>query len=839
MKESSPIISGATISHYRIIKKLGAGGMGEVYLAEDTRLGRRIALKLLPESAGGDGDARRRFAQEARAASALNHPHIVTIYDVSLNDKGSEPSFIAMEYVPGQALGDKPDGATLPVSEIINLAAQIADALDAAHAAGIVHRDLKPQNVMLTARGQVKVLDFGLAKLTTNAQSDSSQLVTQPKTAPGTVFGTVPYMSPEQALGQATDCRTDIFSFGVVLYELVTGRRPFNGNTDSEVIDAIAHAQPEAMARFNYNSPPELERITRKCLEKDPARRYQAAGELLVDLSNLQRDHAAKETSPRDLEARETLLHSGNSAALAETISVANVARGASPTVSRSVKSRALIIAAVLGAVLIVSALVYVWRTSRVAPASTQANIKSLAVLPLKSLRKDAGDDYLGLGIADTIITKVSQVGDLTVRPTSAVRKYATQEVDALEAARQLQVDAVLDGTVQRDGDHLRVSVNLLRAADGTSLWAEQFDQSFTDIFAMQDEAARQVVARLQRRISAAAQSRLNRRDTTNAEAYEYLLRGNYNFDKRELVPTPELETAVAMFKQAVELDPTYALAHARLAYCYTWKALFTDIENPQWIELAREELRKAEALDPDLVELSIVRSEILFSRYEGFNMPAAIRELRRAQQIDPNAGHENLSLLDHAGLGDAALRELQRALEIDPTSESVKGRLVESYSLVGQYDESIAADEKFFHERGPSFALLRKNRAGEAAEVIKERLAKAPNDLRAQSAQVVLLALAGKFREADALIPALSERARNSRSYHHVTYDFACAYALAGKPRETVEWLRRTVEYGMPDYTLFDSDPLLERARHDPEFIQFMQDFKPRWDDLKREFDN
>ena len=715
------------------------------------------------------------------------------------------------EYLSGESLAARLNRGPLPIRKVIEYASQIAAGLAAAHENGVVHRDLKPANIYLTTDGRVKILDFGVAKLKGNPALavDLDAATQKALTAPGIIMGSVGYMSPEQVRAENADHRSDIFSFGIVLYEMLSGKCAFRKDTWVESLNAILNEDPPDLTEVNDAVPPQLGSLVARCLEKRPDSRFQSANDLAFAL---------------------------------DILSSSRVEYG--PVTAKSARRRLSLIVrqhpvwTVASAILIL-ALALLLYAFRIHPASVvkTSSLKSIAVLPLRSVGGDPSDDFLGLGVADAIITKVSQVADLTVRPTSAVRKYASVDSDALEAARQLQVDAVLDGTVQRSGNRLRVSFNLLRVSDGASLWAEAFDQNFTDIFAMQDKVAQQVAERLQRRLSNRDQERLARRETVSAVAYEYLLRGNYSFDKREFVATPDLEMAIAMFKKAIELDPNYALAYARLAYGFTWKALFTDIENPQWIELARDNLRRAESLNPNLVEISSVRFEIFWSRYERFNIPAAIRELRRGQEIDPNFGHENLgTILQHMGF-EASRTELRRAMEIDPTSESIKGFLVQAHYQLGDYDEAIAANEKAFGDRGPAFALIRKQRFAEATESVNERLAKEPNDLRAQSTRIVLLTLAGKFREVEAMIPALDEKARDSRAYHHLTYDFACAYALEGKVREAVEWLSRTVEYGMPNYPLFDSDPLLARIRREPKFIEFMKNFKPRWDDLKREF--
>ena len=805
---------GRSIGHYQILSLLGVGGMGEVYLAQDTRLDRQIALKLLPVHFTQDADRMRRFVQEAKAASAFSHPNVAHIYEIG---EAEGVSFIAMEYVEGQTLEAKINGQPLETGEILDIAAQVADALEEAHAKGIIHRDIKPGNVMVTARGQVKVLDFGLAKMTRHERGRlASDLSTQLRTQPGLLMGTVPYMSPEQALGHEVDHRTDIFSLGVVLYEMATGRRPFTGTTTGETLDAIIHAEPEAIVRFNANAPAELERIIRKCLEKDRERRYQSAHELLIDLRNLKR-----------------AIESGAAAA-----AVASQVRGRRLLASR----QALALAAVV--VLAVAALIYAL-LFRGVPAPPQPEIKSLAVLPFKSLNQEVKEDYLGLGIASEIITKVSQIGALTVRPTSAVRKYATQEIDALQAARELKVDAVLDSTFLHVGEQLRVSVNLLRVQDGVSLWADSFDMRFSDIFAIQDEVARQVAQRLRLQLSPAQQAQLTNRYTSSADAYDYYLKAMHSYEKWN-VSRAELDSAIAKFKKAIEIDPKYALAYAQLAGCYTTVALFFEPE-PIWLDRAGEAMNQASALDPNLAELHLVRAQIFWSLAGGYRIEEAIREMRLAQQLNPSVGHEDLGVIyNHLGFEEQSIRELKRAIEIDPTSVVPQDRLAEAYVWFGKYEEAIVAYDRVIaiepnnlnaYQYG-ALPFLYKNQFDEAQRRLERALALNPRSHLALSYRGLLLALKGQFKEAEAQIPEIIQRGQKFRSYHHATYAIACIFALEGKRREAVEWLRKTVEYGMPNYPMFARDPFLDRIRKDPEFIQFMNELKIKWEGYQREFE-
>ena len=467
-----------------------------------------------------------------------------------------------------------------------------------------------------------------------------------------------------------------------------------------------------------------------------------------------------------------------------------------------------------------------------------QPEVKSLAVLPLKSL--DADKNYLGLGIADAIIRRISQTGQLIVRPTSAVRRYLDEKADSLTAARELNVDAVLDGTVQQSENRLRVSVNLLRASDGASLWADSFDMRSADIFTIQDTIAQQVAARLQLQLNPTQQARLTKRQTSNPVAYEYYVKGMYSLDQRDfgIQAKPQIEATIKLFKRAVEADPDYALAHAQLAFCYAWIAVFIE-ENQAAADLAKEELQRAESLDSQLAETRVVRHMLLYSAYEGFQIEAAIQELLSAQQINPNIGHLELGhLYMHIGLEDLAERQFQRALEVDPTSEHIKRNIRGDYAIVNKYDEWLAAHQKFFNGEPDVWYYIGKGRLDEAESWLKQQLAKNPDGQWLRRQKAILLALKGDFPAAEAEIDfILSKNSVKTLFYHHATYDIACVYALAGKSKEAVKWLRETAATGFPSYPLFERDPFLNRIRQTPEFIQFMTEMKAQFERYKREF--
>ena len=808
------------ISHYRIIKQLGAGGMGKVYLAQDTQLGRSVALKL-PGDLSADPIRLRRFMQEARLASSLNHPNVCIIHEVGNTDSG-EP-FIAMEYIEGETLSKKINHTPIELSVLLAIAVQIVDALDVAHSKGIVHRDIKSDNIILTPRHQAKVLDFGLAKLNplTTSLEPVEGIATSPKTVPGTVMGTLHYMSPEQAMGREVDARSDVFSFGIVLYEMATGILPFKGASFAEITQHILNDQPDPIARYNYSTPAELERIIRKCLEKDRERRYQTAKELLVDLQNLKRDSEKGGAE----NAKQSLTNQDNALVVQP----------------RSRYRLPLTAGALLLLTLLLSGGVY-QAFFRKPGGVSPSEIKSLAILPLKLINQSKDDEYLGLGICDTLITKVSQIRELTVSSTSTVRKYSNHEMNALDAARELSVDGVLEGTVQRAGDRLRVNVNLLRVADGASLWSDSLDFKASDLLEVEDQVSRQVAEQLRLKLSETEKARLEKRYTANQEAYEYYLKGRIHFERvstsnGDMEPG---ELAIAAFKKAIEIDPKYALAHAALARTYMWVANFNDPNNPVWVGLAKESVKQAESLDPHLAETHVVWFEYYFSTYGDWDLARAAKEARQATALNPSVGHIGLgTMYDHIGLDEAAgLREIKRAVEIEQTNEYNQYRLIESYLLYGKWDDALEADDRFFGKTTRAKGLIGKHRLEDAQTLVEKNIERAPGDFRSRAELALVLALKGKFKEAEAGIPGILSEAQKNRAYHHIMYDLASVYALEGKTSEAVKLLQRTADTGMPNYTLFNRDKNLDRIRNDASFVQFMSELKKKWDGYRRDFE-
>ncbi len=789
------------IGHYRVTAKLGEGGMGEVYRATDTKLNREVAIKVLPEVFAADPDRMARFRREAQVLASLNHPNIAVIHSV-------EERALVLELVEGPTLAERIAKGPIPLDEALSIAGQIAEALECAHNKGIIHRDLKPANIKLTPEGRVKVLDFGLAKAvprvgTIDAVLQSS--VTTTVSEAGVIMGTPSYMAPEQARGETVDRRADIWSFGVVLYEMLTGRQLFGGS-GIDAMTAVLTQEPEWQ-----HVPPKTQRLLRRCLEKDPKRRLRDIGDWAELLEG--------ETRPTR-RTRED--------------------KAVSVTWLRLPQKQLRSLGIVLGILLLVGgAIAYAWWQR--ADGLSQPQIKSLAVLPLKSL--DAGENYLGLGIADAAISRVSQTGRLIVRPTSAVRRYLNEDTDALTAAKQLGVDSVLEGSFQRADDRLRVSVNLLRSRDGASLWTDRFELRMADIFTIQDTVAQQVASRLRLQLDASQQAQLTKRYTSNPIAYEFYLIGAYAYNQRMFKgdPLPYLERAIDLLKKAIDADPNFALAHAQLAYVYATRAAF--FSQPAWVALANEEIKHAEELDPQLAETHLVRFQLLYSEFEGYQGEAAVREVQLANQLNPNVGHGELAYLySHLGLEDLAARELKRAFEIDPTSDELNGHALLMYEVQSNYDGYAANQSIRRTGRSEAWYFMGKGQLDKAQRTLDEWPTKQPSNPNLpgqfRPTKALLLAVKGDFRAAEAEIPLIRrEHPLKDPLYHHAAYDIACIYALEGKSDQAVQWLREAAVAGYHLYPRYQRDAFLNRIRQAPEFIQFLAEMKAENDRYRHEF--
>ena len=669
---------GKTIGHYRVLEKLGGGGMGVVYEAEDLRLGRHVALKFLPDDLAHDPQALERFRREARSASALNHPNICTIHDIA-QEEGLQ--FIAMDFMAGQTLKQRLAAGPIPADELLDLAVQIADALDAAHSEGIVHRDIKPANIFITKRGQAKILDFGLAKLT-GAQISASALSPEQATleahltSPGTAVGTVAYMSPEQARGEDLDRRTDLFSFGAVIYEMATGRMAFSGNTSALIFDSLLHKTPTSAARVNPELPPELEYIINKALEKDRALRYQSAGEMLADLKRLRRNSSS--TRVEVAESREMPAKSSK---------------------------RKVLWASAAGIVVIgmVVTSAFLWRGR-----SSGQEISSVAVMPFVNASKDPNTEYLSDGLTESLINSLSQIPNLTVMSRSSVFHYKGRDVDPQAVAHDLKVQGVITGRIVQRGDQLIISAELIDPRTNRNLWGDQYDRKLSDVLAVQQDITGAISARLRERLSGETKKQVAKGGTSDPEAYQLYLKGRFYWEKRT---QDSLEKAKDYFNQAIEKDPNYALAYVGLADYYYVVSDYAPVSAVDVAPKARSAAQRALGIDDTLAEAHAV---LAGSDENLWEWDAAEREFRHALELDPNNGtaHQWYGLfLSYLGRHDEAHAQFRRALELDPLNLTFNNNLAMSYSAARQYDQALDQFRKTI-DMDPNYASAHDNLA-------------------------------------------------------------------------------------------------------------------------------
>ena len=825
------LTKGTRLGSYEILSPLGAGGMGEVYLAEDTRLDRKIALKLLPTEFTKDENRVRRFIQEAKAASALNHPNIITIHEIGdLN--GTQ--FIATEFIDGETLRHWMTSEPTNISGAIEVAIQIASALAAAHAAGIVHRDIKPENVMVRSDGLVKVLDFGLAKLTakTSAVDTSAPTSLNINTDQGMVMGTAQYMSPEQARGLELDARTDIFSFGIVFYEIVAGRPPFSGPSPGDVMASILTQEPQPLCRVAPEAPQELERIVSKALEKDREERYQVIKELLLDLKKLKRRLEFEAERARTAEPlsnnRESVSTGGAiSASTAGELAVESREVGALRTNSSAeyliseLKRYKWVALLVTGVVAIaIAAIAYFSASNR--------TIESVAVLPFVNAGADPDTEYLSDGITESLINSLSQLPKLTVMSRDSVFRYKGQGTSAQAAGRELKVQAVLAGRVTQRGDTLAISAELVEVGSNRQLWGEQYTRKLKDVLAVQEEISREISNKLQFRLTGEEQKRLTKHYTDNTEAYRLYLKGRYHSSK---LTEEGLKKSVEYFQQAIDLDPGYAQAYAELAESYLDLGGVLGFFSPrEFYPKAKAAALKALEIDETLAEAHSSLASI--KQYFDWDPAGAEKEVKRALQLNPNyaqAHHTYGTVLQSVERFDEAIAERKRAAELDPLSPAAIADVGYPYYYARRYDQAIEHYRRAL-ELDPNFfwsylwigqAMVQQGRYEEAIAEINRALTLSADNTRVVATLGHAYGVAGRRGEAQQVINRLLERSKHS---YVAPYYIALVYTGLGEKDEAFDWLEKAYEERESYFNLFKVEPVFDSLRSDPRFLGLLK---------------
>ncbi len=780
---------GLTVSHYRIIEKLGGGGMGVVYKAEDLSLGRQVALKFLPEDLANDPQALERFRREARAASALNHPNICTVYEIA--EEGGR-LFIAMELMEGQTLKHRISGNPLSTDETIDLAIQIAEGLGAAHERGIIHRDIKPANIFITKRSHVKILDFGLAKV---VPAGSSVAVSQMPTAtagdlltsPGAAVGTITYMSPEQVRAKELDARTDLFSFGVVLFEMATGVLPFRGESTGVVYEAILNRVAPPLLRLNPDLPAELERIINRALEKDRNLRYQHASEMQAELQRLKRD-----------------TESGNAVALSELTS----RRG------RITRTKILIFAVVFAALAGIAIHFVLQR---------EVVVNSIAVLPLANTSSDPNADYLSEGITDGLINSLSQVPDLTVKSESSVSRYRGRDIDAQLVGRELGVRAVLIGKLVQHEDSLSINVELVDARDNNHIWGDHYTRKLADIAGLQEVISKDIAETVRPKMTSEERAHLATPHTRNAEAYELYLKGRFYWKKR----TEEaVNRGISYFEQALQKDPNYALAYAGLADSYNvlcwWEFAAPQEAGPKALQAAL----KALELDPSLPEahasLALIKTE-----YE-WDWAGAETEIKTAIRLNPNyesAYRWYADVLAPTGRLEEAIAASRRALELDPTSSLNSAVVGFNLYRARKYDEAADQLQKTMEmdtdylptHSWLALVYIQKSMIKQAIQEAQKSAVLSNKGTSALAVLAIAYAASANTKETTKILQSLEAA---SQSRYISSLEVAAILTSLNETDQAFNSLRKA--YDQRDYGLafLAVDPRFDRLHSDPRYV-------------------
>jgi serine/threonine-protein kinase len=833
-EDQAKLVAGQMVGHFRIAEVLAEGGMGEVYLAEDTRLGRKIALKLLPPLFTINADRVRRFEQEARAASALNHPNILTIYEIG---QSNSAHYIATEFVDGATLREHMANTRMTIGEVLDVAAQVATALSAAHDAGIVHRDIKPENVMLRRDRSVKVLDFGLAKLAPHhAVAVDPQAPAEPmvKTNPGVVMGTVGYMSPEQARGEEVDAQTDIWSLGVVLYEMVSGRVPFGGETPSHVIVSILENEPPLFG--DAGVPVELERIVAKALRKERAARYQRADDLALDLKNLKEELKVEARLKRGLQpnasekelaarsdgvellgsVREPAARTGHVIPARSTASVEYLVGGIR---RHNAFAGAALLVFLTGAIALTYFAINWNKANSGAPGG-----KSIAVLPLKPINTANRDELYEIGIADSLIHRLSSMKGIIVRPLSATRKYADIEQDPLAAGREQQVDYVVASNYQLADGKIRITAQLFNVASRQIEDTYKIETGAADVFAMQDAIAGEIGDKLQARFAATSGSSATKRGTNNEEAYRLYLQGIYLADNRSAA---DARKGLGLLEEAVRLDQNYAQAWARKAHAHRAVANFARSVNiHEEYQKSIESINKALALDANLADAHSALCEN--KMYYEWDFDGAERECKRAIELDPDSSlaHQIYArYLTGRGRQDEAIAEIKTAIDLEPTSRLNQQWYGNSLLYARRYPEAVAQFKRVI-AMDENFAL--------PYEFLSMTSALQGNQSEAFEWWLKLLALQKADEETVQSYKTayqtsgwqgiMREKVRRFEAGNLVYFHGAAFNAAVGNKDQAFEYLEKSYQRREFWMSMLKVDPRIDSLRDDPRFNELVE---------------
>jgi eukaryotic-like serine/threonine-protein kinase len=824
---------GQRINQYEILAPIGAGGMGEVYLARDSKLDRKVALKLLPADVASSRDRMQRFIREAKSAAALSHPNIAQIFEIG---EHGQTHFIAMEFVDGVTLHEKIHHERPELGKLLRYLQHVAEGLAKAHAAGIVHRDLKPENIMITRDGHAKILDFGLAKLiegrgeterrgrgddcNTLIAASPRHSVSASGTSPGLILGTIGYMSPEQAQGKtsAIDQRSDVFSFGCILYEAVTGRQAFAGKDAIDSLNKIIREPVTPISEFQRDAPIHLQRIVRRCLAKDPEDRYQTIKDVAIELRDLRHELASNTGVDTTVPSTQSFAVPPSRGSLSVTkdspqgITPSTQVSSVEYIVSRFKQHKVLLVIAFL-ALLGGAVGLGLYLHAR----STPAALQSIAVMPFENKSSDPDTDYLSDGLAESLIYRLSQLPNLKVSPTSSVFRYKGRGTDPKKVADELGVDSVLTGRVTQRGDNLTISVELVDVRNNKSLWGELYERKMSELLATQQDIAAEIASKLQLKLSGEDKKGISKRYTNNDEAYQLYLKGRYHFAKRS---QEDLLKGIDYFQQAIKLDPNFALAYAGIADSYKTMVKNGGLSPKEAIPLARTSAKRALEIDPELAEAHASLADS-FTIYD-WNWAEAEREYRRAIELDPNVSYTHASFgfgyLLCVGRTDEAITEAKRAVDLEPLS-LVNNSILSSVYLFARRNDKALDQARKTYDLDPKFGVGRYwlALAYLANGMNDEALALNPNS----TTTAIAYARTGRKHEAEQIIEAIREQAKTK---FLGSYNFALIYAALGdKDRAFAELEKSFAEH---DWALqrLKVDQFMDPLRGDPRFNTFIR---------------